>query len=541
MTEINETNLSTIVEITCENIVVDWFNPYKISYSNKSSGTGFFIINNEGYILTCSHVIEEAIKLYITLPSIGKDKFEVEVVSICHECDLAILKTKTFKNKNYLKFGDSDKVKQGDSVTAIGYPEGQDRLKYTAGIISGVQGPLFQTDAPINPGNSGGPLLNKENNVIGVNSQKMNGADNIGYSIPIQQFNVIQEIMMKSMKKTKIYIPTLMAKFYNADKYYLMYSKLKKEKEKETIEGYVLRKIYPDSCLYKVGMREYDILCKFDNKEVDNHGDCKVDWSGEKIYIKDILYRYKIEDKIKIDYWSNQDQKMYKDKEITLLKDTYIITKKIPTCENEKMDYEIIGGLIFMNLTINHILDMHHGDVGRENRQVLLTYTKSDNRFKDVLLITSVLPGSYIKSTENIFPGDILTHINDTEITTLSQLRKEIINKNKIKEIDSKKFITLQVKNKTKVVLDIDTILEEEIFLSEQLNYDLSLTYHNLLDINNNKKRERRSIITNGNARDEFKKKHSEFIKLHENTHKLDDPDYEFDDKNYTSAPAITP
>ncbi len=73
---------------------------------------------------------------------------------------------------------------------AAGYPLGQDRLKYSSGIISGLQGALLQTDAPINPGNSGGPLLNNNNEVIGINSQKIAAgqADNIGYSIPIHNF-----------------------------------------------------------------------------------------------------------------------------------------------------------------------------------------------------------------------------------------------------------------------------------------------------------------------------------------------------------------
>jgi len=217
--------LSSLVKIVSDVVEFDWYSPYKKGRSYQSIGTGFFIDSN-GYILTCAHVIEDAIKISIVIPSIGKDKFEAEIISTCPSIDLALLKTINYKNDTFLKLGDSDKIKPKDKVVAIGYPLGQDRLKYTSGIVSGIQGSLIQTDAPINPGNSGGPLIDVNNKVVGINSSKIASyvADNIGYSVPIYEFNKIKNILYAGKIKV-ILKPKLSCEFNNTDSNILDYSK----------------------------------------------------------------------------------------------------------------------------------------------------------------------------------------------------------------------------------------------------------------------------------------------------------------------------
>ena len=183
---------NTICKIIAHNVVHDWYAPFRSPYENQSIGSGFFI-NNEGYILTCSHVVEDAIKLEITIPIFGKKKYSAEIISISPDYDIALLKTNYNNGENFLKLGNSDLVTQGIKVNAVGYPLGQENLKLTGGVISGSQEHLFQTDAPINPGNSGGPLINDKNEVIAINSQKIsaNTADNIGYSVPINYYKIL--------------------------------------------------------------------------------------------------------------------------------------------------------------------------------------------------------------------------------------------------------------------------------------------------------------------------------------------------------------
>ena len=190
----------TIVKVISHNIVYDWYNPFRSPYDSESIGSGFFI-EKDGIILTCCHVVDDSIKLEITLPHKGKKRYNAYILSICPDYDLAIIKT-DYKNEEYLELADSDHVNQGENVKAIGYPLGQDKLKMSKGIISGYQDSLFQTDSTINPGNSGGPLVNDNGKVIGVNSQKISSAtaDNIGYSVPINYFKLLSNEMINITK-----------------------------------------------------------------------------------------------------------------------------------------------------------------------------------------------------------------------------------------------------------------------------------------------------------------------------------------------------
>ena len=108
---------STIVKIIANNVMFNWFDPYKTDGESESIGTGFFI-DNKGYIVTCAHVVIDAIKLWITIPSKGKDRFETDIIAICDDSDLALLRVKDYKNDDYLELGDSDKVKPGARLLA---------------------------------------------------------------------------------------------------------------------------------------------------------------------------------------------------------------------------------------------------------------------------------------------------------------------------------------------------------------------------------------------------------------------------------------
>ena len=97
--------LSGLVRIITDVVTFDWFNPHKKSGSYQSIGTGFFIDEN-GYILTCAHVVNNAIKISIVIPAIGKDKFDAEVISTCASADIALLKATNYKNKTLVFAGD---------------------------------------------------------------------------------------------------------------------------------------------------------------------------------------------------------------------------------------------------------------------------------------------------------------------------------------------------------------------------------------------------------------------------------------------------
>jgi putative serine protease PepD len=163
-----------------------------------ATGSGF-LIDTEGHVVTNNHVVEEASEVEVKLGSSDKS-YEAEVVGTDPATDIALLKVDAPAAEMHpLPLGDSEKVRVGDPVVAIGNPFGLDRT-VTSGIVSALQRQIqapngwsishvIQTDAAINPGNSGGPLINAAREVIGINSQIQTGGSSgnvgIGFAIPI--------------------------------------------------------------------------------------------------------------------------------------------------------------------------------------------------------------------------------------------------------------------------------------------------------------------------------------------------------------------
>ena len=146
-------------------------------FKQRSLGSGF-IISHDGYIFTNNHVVEQADKILVKL-STGKE-YEAKVIGKDAKTDLALIKIKQSESLPVAEIGDSDKLRVGDWVLAIGNPFGLEQT-VTAGIVSakgrvigaGPYDNFIQTDASINPGNSGGPLFNMEGKVIGINTSRM--------------------------------------------------------------------------------------------------------------------------------------------------------------------------------------------------------------------------------------------------------------------------------------------------------------------------------------------------------------------------------
>ncbi len=165
----------------------------------SKTGSGFILHEEKGYVVTNAHVVEGdlniAVMIYIRQGNeMRKVRLEeVRIVALNPFYDLALLKLEKTKEHESLKFrkvylGDSDAVRMGDPVFAVGSPLGLERT-VTEGIVSNarrVRGGLIyiQTSAPINPGNSGGPLFNNRGEVVGITSQKAFG-ESLGFAIPV--------------------------------------------------------------------------------------------------------------------------------------------------------------------------------------------------------------------------------------------------------------------------------------------------------------------------------------------------------------------
>ncbi|MCD6185844.1 MAG: Do family serine endopeptidase [Deltaproteobacteria bacterium] len=159
------------------------------NFKQRSLGSGF-IINKEGYIVTNNHVVSDADKITVVLKD--EEEFDAKIIGRDPYTDIALIKISNGKDLPYVELGDSDALRVGEWVVAIGNPFGLAQT-VTAGIVSakgrvigsGPYDDFIQTDASINPGNSGGPLINMQGKVIGINTMIIAGGQGIGFAIPI--------------------------------------------------------------------------------------------------------------------------------------------------------------------------------------------------------------------------------------------------------------------------------------------------------------------------------------------------------------------
>ncbi|CAH2770474.1 MAG: HtrA protease/chaperone protein [uncultured Caballeronia sp.] len=174
--------------------------------SEQSSGVGSgFIMSVDGYVMTNAHVVDDADTIYVTLTD--KREFKAKLIGVDERTDVAIVKIQA-TSLPAITVGDSNKVRVGEWVLAIGSPFGLDNT-VTAGIVSakgrdtGDYLPFIQTDVAVNPGNSGGPLINMAGEVIGINSQiysRTGGFMGISFAIPIDEAMRVAD-QLKAMGK----------------------------------------------------------------------------------------------------------------------------------------------------------------------------------------------------------------------------------------------------------------------------------------------------------------------------------------------------
>lgn len=236
-------------------------------------GSGF-IVDPSGYIVTNAHVVEDAVKITIRLDS--GEEHPAELVGLDEETDIAVLKVSAGKELPFLRFGNSEGVRVGDWVLAIGSPFGLNRT-VTAGIVSqtrretAVSTPFqrfIQTDAAINRGNSGGPLVDLNGDVIGVNSQIATSTgdyNGVGFALPaLEAKQVYEEIRANGKVKRGylgVYLDTVKTEF--AKVYGLG----------ETRGAIITDVRDEDGPAGSAGLKTGDIVIEFDGQEIKGASD----------------------------------------------------------------------------------------------------------------------------------------------------------------------------------------------------------------------------------------------------------------------------
>lgn len=473
-------NLATVTEstvrITAHIESKNIFNQEEIDSQGKLVGTGFFI-NGNGNILTCHHVIENAVKLFINVPKSGKKNYRAYITSIYPELDIALLKVINFPNKYFLKMGDSDNCIIGSDVTAVGYPLGSDTTKITKGIISGREDYLIQTDTIFNEGNSGGALLNTSFEVIGVNGSKMTGdsIEGVGYSIPINLFKNVMDMMISESSNlyediTTLYKPNLYCKFQTLEQStsrLLCHNYYKNNVLADMIEGYMIISMYKKSPLgtCEFPMKVMDILMEFDERKVDMYGDIEV---NTKLNVHDYVLRCKINVPIKIKYFSAEKQTIV-NTSITFMNE--YLYKIRDLFHPKTVNNIILDGVVISELTIDHVVavisDKYSTSV--TNRSNMYSFTLLENREEPRIFISRVLPRSESIDNKNLETSElaIIKRVNGEHVSTIDDFKSSC--EKYPFDIDGKTYVHMEMMNNEHITLCIDRLDKKELFSTHKV------------------------------------------------------------------------
>ncbi len=278
-TEAAEKTIHTVVHVknvsrrTITNPILEYFYGYKGGQSQEQVGTGSgVIISEDGYIVTNNHVIKGASEIEITLNN--KKSYVAKLIGTDSKMDIALLKIDANEKLPYTVFANSDSVKIGEWVLAVGNPYNLTST-VTAGIVSakardldtsGIQS-FIQTDAAVNPGNSGGALVNTRGELIGINTMisSMTGSY-VGYSFAVPS-NIARKIIEDLMEFGNVQRGILGVEGGELN------SISSKELGITQTQGFYINKVTKNSGAEKSGLEKGDVIIKLDEQNVATFAD----------------------------------------------------------------------------------------------------------------------------------------------------------------------------------------------------------------------------------------------------------------------------
>lgn len=348
----------------------------------SAAGSGVIVDAAKGYVLTNHHVVADSDEIKVFL---NDDRvFDATIVGSDEGTDIAVIQLKDPKNLTAMRLSNSDKLRVGDFVVAIGNPFGLQHT-VTQGIVSalgrrGIQQDgyedFIQTDASINPGNSGGALIDLKGELVGINSaifSQSGGNIGIGFAIPS---NIAESIMTQILEfgEVKRGLLGVSIRDFSEDTAEAL------GMETDNYQGALVEEVFPDSAAEKAGIAVGDIIVAIDDKKVSSAGDLRTNIglkrTGEKVRVTVIR--------------DNQTR-------------TFSATLGEPNVEPQAVAGEV-----------------HQGLAGAE----FASYDGKSQPYRGKgVLVTSVAPGSPAEM-RGLQPNDVITLVNQQPVASVSDLEK---------------------------------------------------------------------------------------------------------------------
>ena len=542
---INELQSSNICRIHVHARSFDWTQPPNRNKGGSGTGTGFMLncfppsahAQKEVYILTAHHVVAHSVQIKVNFSKIDSEYIDAVLVGCNADMDIAML---AVSNEIFVKkieelstaglvVGSSDVIHSPASVTAHGFALGKPHMQTTKGVVSGrIDGPSrLQTDVAVNPGNSGGPLLNEQNEVIGVVTSGMMDVQGINYVAPIDECVVILRRILQKWKGSRHVVPdrlpSLNCSFTKANRVLLKdicksgvfcssvhplvefpqsaeaavrnlrrhasddesvrtcidyLNTRPKLDEPMTRDAWARLFIENSTCrdmqtllamLRNDTLMEGDIVCHMEVRgkkyEIDLQMTCKFEFWQDSIGFTSILDRLTCTDDDDGDTIKFDVFRGTLPHTISMRLDpNRNIFRKIHA-DVEPVEYMALSGVFCMPLFHNHVPLFR-----REPLHTLMA--RPSSRHLSVLVITHILPESPFNECETISAGDVLVGINNHTVHTVDDCRRAW-------EAEMKKsVITLRMRDgslataSARQIADADVLIQKEYNSSEYIGHN---------------------------------------------------------------------
>ena len=389
---------------SAQNLYRFWGRDLPDSYEGQSLGSGVIVDSENGYIVTNHHVVFDNGKPVdeIIIQLMDKRMFDAQIVGLDEGTDLAILQIQA-KDIKSVKVGDSDNVRVGEWVLAIGSPFSANLSHtVTAGIVSAVgrdnvmtrggdkYQDFIQTDAAINPGNSGGALLNMNGELVGINAAIISGSrsnSGVGFAIPS---NIVTKV--KADLISKGYVVRSFLGIYMQDINEEIYEAM----DLDSMQGAIIGEIVAGSPAEEAGLEASDIIIGFENKTINNGSE-----------LKNLISNTKPGSKVKLNILRSGNKK-----------DVYVILRErqedsLALGDNYKSkDF----GLVVSNIS-KDLIDKFDISLEKSNR--------SDQSELTGVIITELSPKE-IADKAGFKVGDLITRIGQKKVSNIKDFEQEI-------------------------------------------------------------------------------------------------------------------
>ena len=389
---------------SAQNLYRFWGRDLPDSYEGQSLGSGVIVDSENGYIVTNHHVVFDNGKPVdeIIIQLMDKRMFDAQIIGLDEGTDLAILQIQAEDIKS-VKVGDSDNVRVGEWVLAIGSPFSANLSHtVTAGIVSAVgrdnvmmrggdkYQDFIQTDAAINPGNSGGALLNMNGELIGINAAIISGSrsnSGVGFAIPSNIVTKVKADLISKGYVVRSFLGIYMQDI-NEEIYEAMYL--------DSMQGAIIGEIVSGSPAEEAGLEASDIIIGFENKTINNGSE-----------LKNLISNTKPGSKVKLNILRSGNKK-----------DIYVVLKE------RQEDSLALGdnyrnkdfGLVVSNIS-KDLIDKFDISPEKSNR--------SDQSELTGLIITELSPKE-IADKAGFKVGDLITRIGQKKVSNVKDFEEEI-------------------------------------------------------------------------------------------------------------------